>query len=110
MCQMNQKESLIPSSIMESLVDLFPIMVHKVTLGDGSRRVYEIAEATGSFECNAITNTLFQYDLKTGNFQRTGAISDKTALRLLLKGADEQMVAHYKTAPQPQQKEDVKGG
>ena len=99
MCQMSGRERLPPYTIMQQLVELFPIMVHKVTLGDGTRRIYEIVEATSTYDATANVNTLFRFNLKSGRFERVGAISEAISQRLRLKGADEKTVAYYEKLP-----------
>ena len=99
MCQMNEQAALPPHVLMQNIVELFPVMVYKVTMGDGKRRIYEIVEAVSCFDSRPAVNPLFRYDLKSGTFQRTGAISQRLAERMRIKGADEAQLARFLAEP-----------
>lgn len=99
MCQMNEQAALPPHVLMQNIVELFPVMVYKVTMGDGKRRIYEIVEAVSCFDSRPAVNPLFRYDLKSGTFQRMGAISQRLAERMRIKGADEAQLARFLAEP-----------
>jgi pilus assembly protein CpaF len=98
MCQMS--ETKISSHILMSMIiEAFPIMVFKKQLPDGTRRIMEIIEATGSWDGDVQANTLFRYTTApdgSGSHTVVGGISDRLAENLLENGADPALVEKYK--------------
>jgi len=99
MCQMSQTN--IPAHILMSMiVEAFPIMVFKKQLPDGSRRIMEITEATGSWEGDVQATTLYRYVLRpdgSGAHERINGISDSLSDTLLENGADADFVRQCKS-------------
>lgn len=100
LCQMDERTALAPEVLMKNLVELFPVMVHKVTMGDGHRRMYEIVEAVGADGCSPVVRPIFRFDLRDQQFHRVGVISRVLAERMLLKGGDPSVITRFLMPPE----------
>lgn len=112
MCQMSG--TLLPAHIlMDRIVEAFPVMAFMKRLPDGSRRITQIIEATGSWDAQPQWNPLCQYNLNPGGkgfHERLFGISDALAETLLENGADSGAVKELKNGMQPDSSVNRKGG
>lgn len=99
MCRMSGTE-LEDRTLMQFIVEAFPVMVFKKQLPDGTRKVMEIVEAVGLAEDGqVIANTLFHYNLETGEHEQGCDISPELAQRLLDDGADKKLIRQFYRGP-----------
>lgn len=88
--------------LLKNIIEAFPIMVFKMRLPDGTRKIVEIFEATGVHNGELQGKTLYQYKvnrherdkngtiLKThGRHRHVGAISERLCERLSMCGVDQ---------------------
>ena len=93
MCQMSGT-NISTTVLMSFVAEAFPIMVFKRQFPDGTRRIMEIVEATGTQNGMVQANTLFRFetDGENGMFVQLNGISDELADMLRENGADKTTV------------------
>lgn len=98
MCQMCAT-SVPVHTLMDLIVEAFPIAVYCKQIGPRHRCITEIVEAYGAIDAQAKTKPIFLYE--DGAWVRKNAISQRTAELLLGNGADEAVVKKFTTDPNP---------
>lgn len=94
MCQMSGT-NISTSILMSFVAEAFPVMVFKRQLPDGMRRIIEIAEATGVKNGAVETNTLYRFDMQSGEYVKVNGISGALADVLRENGADKEAMARF---------------
>jgi pilus assembly protein CpaF len=101
----NESENLI----MRKLCLYFKFVIVQERLNDGSRKITEIAEITGSNGTNPEYNTIFRYDsdgydengLAIGKHVRINAVTEKTYRAMLKAGVKKEVAAFLFRQPSP---------
>lgn len=107
MCQMG-KSSSSESTLLQSIIRAFPLMVYIKKDDDGVRRIHEVFEATGVEDGHVIGNTLYRF-IRTkveedengrilkihGNFVQVDSISKSLRQLLIQNGARREFVDQY---------------
>ena len=94
MCQMSGT-NISTSILMSFVAEAFPVMVFKRQMPDGTRRIIEIAEATGVKNGAVETNTLYRFDMQSGEYVKVNGVSDALANVLRENGADKEAISRY---------------
>jgi pilus assembly protein CpaF len=92
MCQMSGT-NISTNILMAFVTEAFPVMVFKRQFLDGTRRIMEIAEATGVRDGVVQAHTLYRFEAETGKFMQVGGVSRGLADTLLENGANAATVA-----------------
>ena len=90
MCQMSGM-NISTNILMGFVAEAFPIMVFKRQFPGGTRRIMEIAEATGVKNGSVEINTLYRFEMQNegkGRFVKVNGISNTLADLLRENGAD----------------------
>lgn len=107
MCQMG-KSSSSESTLLQSIIRAFPLMVYIKKDDDGVRRIHEVFEATGVEDGHVVGNTLYRF-IRTkveedengrilkihGNFVQVDSISKSLRQLLIQNGARREFVDQY---------------
>lgn len=105
MCQM-QDTRISDHLLLEMIAEAFPIVIHKKKLPDGSRRIMEIFEATGTHDGRVEGQTLYRFSIEdnvtgpdgklhiVGHHEKVNPLSDTLAQTLLDNGASRELVRH----------------
>lgn len=100
--------SLSEDRILRMVIEAFPIVVFKMQLKDKSRKYIEVFEATDVVNGKIIGNTLFKFEPTNterkdgkiikinGSHKKVGAISERLAEILRLKGVEEDVIAKFR--------------
>jgi pilus assembly protein CpaF len=95
MCQMSGT-NISTAILLGFVVEAFPVMVFKRQFPDGIRRMMEIVEATGVTDGVVHANTLYRYEMGTGEYVRVSGISDNLVETLRENGADNETIARFR--------------
>jgi pilus assembly protein CpaF len=95
MCQMSGT-NISTAILLGFIVEAFPVMVFKRQFPDGIRRMMEIVEATGVTDGTVQANTLYRYEMGTGEYVRVSGISDNLAETLRENGANNETIARLR--------------
>lgn len=96
MCQMSGT-NISTNILMSFVAEAFPVMVFKRQFPDGTRRIMEIAEATGVIDGAVQTNSIFRYEANGSQdeYRQVNGISDGLAEILRENGADKAMIDRF---------------